>query len=99
MRCKDHHLEVEPPTCCITQRTVIEFNGPGNNRIGHSHGLVPNIKAGDMVVIPAGTGRWSTKIDDHMDYFMVRIDPDKIMPLKSEAQSKEYLSKFAVGGQ
>ncbi len=52
-----------------------------------------------MVVIPAGTGRWSTKIDDHMDYFMVRIDPDKIMPLKSEAQSKEYLSKFAVGGQ
>ena len=29
---------------------------------------------------------------------MVRIDPDKITPLKSEAQSKEYLSKPA-GGQ
>jgi len=26
----------------------------------------------------------------HIDYFMVRIDPDKITPLKSEAQSKEY---------
>jgi len=26
---------------------------------------------------------------------MVRIDPDKATPLKSEAQSKEYLSKPA----
>ena len=30
---------------------------------------------------------------------MVRINPDKITPLKSEAQSKEYLSKAADGGQ
>jgi len=33
------------------------------------------------------------------NYFMVRIDPDKITPLKSEAQSKEYLSKPAVGSR
>jgi len=26
---------------------------------------------------------------------MVRIDPDKVTPLKNEAQSKEYLSKPA----
>jgi len=30
---------------------------------------------------------------------MVRIDPDKMAPLKSEAQSKEYLSKPAPTGQ
>ena len=34
---------------------------------------------------------------------MIRIDPDKVTPLKSEAQSKEYLSKPAAaagaGGQ
>ena len=36
---------------------------------------------------------------DHIDYFMVRIDPDKITPLKSEAQSKEYRSKLADGGK
>ena len=40
-------------------------------------------------MIPAGTGHWFTKIDDHIDYLMVRIDPDKVTPLKSEAQSKE----------
>jgi len=78
-----------------TERTVVEYNGPGNNGSEIRNGLVLNIKAGDMVVIPAGTGHWFTKIDDHIDYFMVRIDPDKITPLKSEAQSMQYLSKPA----
>jgi len=47
------------------------------------------------VVIPAGTGHWFTKIDDHINYLMIRIDPDRMAPLKSEAQSKDYLSKPA----
>src|SRR5262249_30676252 len=80
-----------------TERTVVEYNGPGNNGDEIRNGLTLNLKPGDMVVIPAGTGHWFTKIDDHIDYFMVRIDPDKITPLKSEAQSKEYLSKPAAG--
>ena len=82
-----------------TLRTVIEYNGPGNNGESINNPLTVNLKAGDMVVIPAGTGHWFTKIDDHISYFMVRIDPDKVAPLKSEAQSKEYLSKPAPTGQ
>jgi mannose-6-phosphate isomerase-like protein (cupin superfamily) len=82
-----------------TQRTVVEFNGPGNNGADIKNGVAYNIKAGDVVVIPAGTGHWFTKIDDHIDYLMVRYDPDKVTPLKSEAQSKEYLSKPAPRGQ
>jgi mannose-6-phosphate isomerase-like protein (cupin superfamily) len=78
-----------------TLRTVIEFNGPGNNGSDIRNGVAYNLKPGDVVVIPAGTGHWFTKIDDHIDYLMVRIDPDKATPLKSEAQSKEYLSKPA----
>ena len=78
-----------------TQRTVREFNGPGNNGSDIRNGVAHNIKAGDVVVIPAGTGHWFTKIDDHIDYLMIRIDPDKVTPLKSEVQSKEYLSKPA----
>jgi mannose-6-phosphate isomerase-like protein (cupin superfamily) len=77
------------------QRTVVEFNGPGNNGSDIRNGVAYNLKPGDVVVIPAGTGHWFTKIDDHIDYLMVRIDPDKVTPLKSEAQSKEYLSKPA----
>ena len=78
-----------------TQRTVVEYNGPGNNGADVKDGVAYNIKAGDMVVIPAGTGHWFTKIDDHVSYLMVRIDPDKVTPLKGEAQSRDYLSKPA----
>jgi quercetin dioxygenase-like cupin family protein len=53
------------------------------------------IKAGDVLVIPAGTGHWFTKIDDHINYLMIRYDPDKVTPLRSEAQSNDYLSKPA----
>jgi mannose-6-phosphate isomerase-like protein (cupin superfamily) len=82
-----------------TMRTVVEFNGPGNNGSEVRNGIAYEIKAGDVVVIPAGTGHWFTKIDDHIDYIMVRIDPDKVTPLKSEAQSKDYLSKPARKGE
>jgi mannose-6-phosphate isomerase-like protein (cupin superfamily) len=82
-----------------TQRTVVEYNGPGNNGADIKNGLTLNLKAGDMVVIPAGTGHWFTKIDDHISYFMVRVDPDKVAPLKDEAKSKDYLSKPAPTGQ
>lgn len=78
-----------------TLRTVIEYNGPGNNGSEIRNGVAHNIKAGDVVVIPAGTGHWFTKIDDHINYLMIRVDPDKVTPLKSEAQSKAYLSKPA----
>jgi len=78
-----------------TLRTVIEYNGPGNNGSEIRNGVAHQLKAGDVVVIPAGTGHWFTKIDDHINYLMVRIDPDKVTPLKSEEQSKAYVAKPA----
>jgi mannose-6-phosphate isomerase-like protein (cupin superfamily) len=81
-----------------TMRTVVEFNGPGNGGDDIRNGIAYDLKAGDVVVIPAGTGHWFTKIDDHINYIMIRIDPDKVTPVKSEGQSKEYLSKPAPKG-
>src|SRR6476620_1190499 len=78
-----------------TLRTVVEVNGPGNNGSDIRGGVAHQIKSGDVIVIPAGTGHWFTKIDDHIDYLMVRIDPDKVTPLRSQAQSMDYLSKPA----
>ena len=74
-------------------QTVIEFNGPGNNGSDIRNGVAHELKPGDVVVIPAGTGHWFTKIDDHINYLMVRYDPDKVTPLRSEEQSKAYLAK------
>ena len=73
--------------------TVRLFNGPGNNSASIRNGVAHQLKAGDVIVIPAGTGHWFTKIDDHITYLMVRIDPDKATPLKDEAASKAYLGQ------
>jgi len=76
-----------------TLETVRLFNGPGNNGTSIRNGVSHDLKPGDVVVIPAGTGHWFTKIDDHITYLMVRIDPDKVTPLRDEAASKAYLAK------
>jgi mannose-6-phosphate isomerase-like protein (cupin superfamily) len=76
-----------------TLKTVREQNGPGFGATSIKNPVTHELKAGDMMIIPAGTGHWFTKIDDHITYVMVRIDPDKVVPLKSEAQSHTYLNK------
>jgi len=76
-----------------TLKTVREQNGPGFGASSIKDPVTHELKAGDVVIIPAGTGHWFTKIDDHITYVMVRIDPDKVVPLKSEAQSHAYLNK------
>ena len=73
------------------EETVRLYNGPGNNGDDIEGGVSYDLKPGDVVFIPAGTGHQFTHIADHIDYIMVRIDPDKITPLKDEAASKAYL--------
>ena len=70
-----------------TQLTVREFNGPGNNGSDIRNGVAHQLKAGDVVVIPAGTGHQFTKIDDHITYLMIRVDPDKVTPHKTAEDS------------
>ncbi len=76
-----------------TLETVRLFNGPGSNGSSIKGGVSYDLKPGDVIVIPAGTGHWFTRIDDHISYLMVRIDPDKVTPLKDEAASKAYLAR------
>ena len=68
------------------------LNGPGGDGASIRNGVSHELRPGDVIVIPAGTGHWFTKIDDHIRYLMVRVDPDKITPLKDEAASRADLS-------
>jgi mannose-6-phosphate isomerase-like protein (cupin superfamily) len=74
-----------------TETTVRLLNGPGNNAKAIRNGTTHELKAGDVVIIPAGTGHQFTRIDDHITYLMVRVDPDKVTPHKTEADSKADL--------
>jgi mannose-6-phosphate isomerase-like protein (cupin superfamily) len=69
------------------------LNGPGSNAASIRNGATHQLKAGDVIIIPAGTGHWFTKIDDHITYLMIRVDPDKVTPLKDEAASKADLAR------
>jgi mannose-6-phosphate isomerase-like protein (cupin superfamily) len=82
-------LKRRPPD----NEAVKMLNGPGNNGASIRNGATYQLKAGDVVIIPAGVGHWFTKIDDHIRYLMVRIDPDKVTPHKDEAASEADLHK------
>ncbi len=38
----------------------------------------------------AGTGHGFTTPEDHINYLMVRFDPDKVTPIRGEEQSPEH---------
>jgi len=76
----------------LTNENVRMLNGPGSNGTSIQNGVTHELKPGDVIVIPAGVGHWFTKIDDHIRYLMVRIDPDKVTPLKDEAAAKADLA-------
>ena len=78
-----------------TNENVRLLNGPGHNATSIRNGESHELRPGDVIVIPAGTGHWFTRIDDHITYLMIRIDPDKVTPLKDAGASKAYLSKPA----
>lgn len=73
------------------ERTVRLQNGPGYNSDAIRQPMVTHLKPGDMLIIPAGTGHLFTEIPDHITYMMVRIDPDKVVPTKSRAESEADL--------
>ena len=77
-------------------KTVRVQNGPGNNAKAMRDGVAYQLNKGDVVIIPAGTGHQFTRIDDHITYLMVRFDPDKIVGVKSEADSKADLRTSGI---
>jgi mannose-6-phosphate isomerase-like protein (cupin superfamily) len=77
----------------LTNRAVQRLNGPGHNADSIRNGTTVELKPGDVLVIPAGTGHQFTRIDDHITYLMIRIDPDKVVPLMNAEDARRYLDE------
>ena len=89
---------VDPQRRPADNQAVRLLNGPGNDAVSIRNGISHDLHPGDVIVIPAGTGHLFTKIDDHITYLMIRIDPDKVTPLKDEAASRADLQGTPAGG-
>ena len=62
---------------------VAQVNGPGVSGTSVEGGVSRRIKAGDFVIIPAGTPHWWSEIEGKsMSYVVIRVDPDQVVALK-----------------
>jgi mannose-6-phosphate isomerase-like protein (cupin superfamily) len=84
---------VDPERRPADYRAVMYLNGPGTNSLDIENSTTVELNAGDVYIIPAGTGHQFTYIDDHISYIMIRIDPDKVVPLMDAGASRAYLAE------
>ena len=61
---------------------VRQQDGPGETGTAIQGGASRQIKEGDVVVIPAGTPHWFSKINGSLAYLVIRIDPSQIITLQ-----------------
>jgi mannose-6-phosphate isomerase-like protein (cupin superfamily) len=65
-----------------TRRAESGVNGPGFSGKDIQGGVSKKLKKGDMVLIPAGTPHKWSEVQEFMSYTVVRVDPNRIVPLK-----------------
>lgn len=76
---------------------VRQQSGPGYNSDTMKNPQANHLKPGDVIIIPAGTGHQFIEIPDSITYVVVRIDPDKVVALKSQEQSEASLKVAPQG--
>jgi mannose-6-phosphate isomerase-like protein (cupin superfamily) len=57
-------------------------DGPGASGTAIQGGVTRKIKAGDVVVIPAGVPHWFSEIEGSITYVVVRVDPKRLLAAK-----------------
>lgn len=73
---------VNPKPRPADSREVARVNGPSVTGTSVQGGETRRISAGDVVIIPAGVPHWFSEIQESLTYVVVRVDPEKVVPLK-----------------
>ena len=61
---------------------VSKEDGPGSSGTAIQGGVIHQLKAGDVIVIPSGTPHWFSKIDGSIAYLVIRVDPSQVVKLQ-----------------
>jgi mannose-6-phosphate isomerase-like protein (cupin superfamily) len=70
---------VNPKPRAADSVEVTQEDGPGASGSSIEGGASRRIKAGDVVVVPAGTPHWFSNIEGAISYVVVRIDPGQVL--------------------
>ena len=73
---------IKPERFPATSATVKDLAGPSWRGASIQGGTSRKVKAGDVVIIPAGTAHWYSQIDGAIDYEVMRVDPGRLLTLK-----------------
>lgn len=73
---------VNPKTRAADSVEVTLEDGPGVTGTAIQGGVNHQLKEGDIIVIPAGTPHWFSKINGSIVYVVIRIDPSQLIALQ-----------------
>jgi len=73
---------VNPKTRAADSIEVRREDGPGVTGTAIQGGVNHQLKEGDVIVIPAGTPHWFSKINGSIVYLVIRIDPSQLIALQ-----------------
>jgi mannose-6-phosphate isomerase-like protein (cupin superfamily) len=73
---------VNPKTRTADSVEVTREDGPGATGTAIQGGVNHPLKEGDVMVIPAGTPHWFSKINGSIVYLVIRVDPSQLIALQ-----------------
>lgn len=73
---------VNPKVRTADSVEVTREDGPGVTGTAIQGGVNHELKEGDVIIIPAGTPHWFSKINGSIVYLVIRIDPSQLIALQ-----------------
>jgi mannose-6-phosphate isomerase-like protein (cupin superfamily) len=70
----------EPTPSPASGDTVKILVGPSTNGTAIRGGQSRQVGPGDVIVIPPGVAHWFSSVASDMNYLVVRVDPDHVLP-------------------